>query len=473
MTLFRLWAAAAIPLTEDEAYYRLWAASPQFGYYDHPPMIAWWIRLGEMIAGDTALGVRLVPALSCAAVTWLIFDLALRLGAVQATAQRAAVWCNATLLIGAGGVLATPDAAAVPFWTLTLWCLAHTDDGERAARWWLAAGAAAGMACLSKYSALFLAPGVVLWLTLRPGGLATLRKPWPWLAAVVAIAIFSVNIAWNAEHHWLSFAKQFGRVAPGRWAPQYLVELLVGQVLLLNPFIAVFAVRGAAGGWRGAATGPPDLKLLTASGLPFVAYLMIHALHDRVQAHWPAPLYPALALCAAVGAERFGETGGWAVVRRIAAPFGLALSALILVHAALPATDPEGLRDPASALRGWTAFADQVDTLRRARHASWVGAFSYGTAAELAAQAGLRAPSIELIERERYPAADRSWRVDLAQPGVVLDLDRRVNAARLSRCFAVVVPAGHLVRGEGRDPAQHYAAFAVAAPKPNLLRDGC
>jgi len=64
VTLVRLAAAAIIPLSEDEAYYRLWAEHLQLGYYDHPPMIAWWVRAGMAVAGDTPLGVRLLPVLS-------------------------------------------------------------------------------------------------------------------------------------------------------------------------------------------------------------------------------------------------------------------------------------------------------------------------------------------------------------------------------------------------------------------------
>src|ERR1700722_7195334 len=90
VTLARLAAAAFIPLSEDEAYYRLWATSLQLGYYDHPPMIAWWIRAGMTLAGDNPLGVRLLPALSSGATSLLMFDLVRRLGAPDRAALRAA-----------------------------------------------------------------------------------------------------------------------------------------------------------------------------------------------------------------------------------------------------------------------------------------------------------------------------------------------------------------------------------------------
>ena len=84
-----------------------------------------------------------------------------------------------------------------------------------------------------------------------------LRTPWPWLAAVIAAGVFSLNVAWNAEHHWATFAKQFGRVGAGRFAPRYLGELLGAQFLLLNPLVVVLA--GAKGPIR-------DAVILNAAG---------------------------------------------------------------------------------------------------------------------------------------------------------------------------------------------------------------
>ena len=472
VTLVRLLAAALIPLTEDEAYYRLWAQSPQFGYFDHPPMIAWWIHAGVALVGDNALGVRLIPALSAGLTTLIVFDLARRLGAAERTGLRAAVWFNATLTIGWGGILAVPDAANVPFWALTLWCLARTTE-DRAWRWWLAAGAAAGLATISKYSALFLAPGVLLWLAVTPGGWRWLRTPWPWLAGLIAAAIFSTNVAWNAGHGWVSFAKQFGRAAPGRIAPQYVLELIVGQALLLNPIITGFAGKALASRWWRGEPGGADLRLPIATTLPFMAYLLLHSLHDRVQAHWPVPLYAGLALCAAVAAEGL-KPGGWAArARAFAAPLGLGLSALALIYAALPAT-PWALKgDPAGDLRGWPAFDAAVEQARVAHGAAWVGALSYGTAAQIAANPAVKAPVAELIERARYPATDLSWTADLTRPGLVIDLDRRLKPAALAGCFGSVTSIGELVRGDPAAGGARYAMFVVSAPRGAVLKAGC
>lgn len=471
VTAVRLASAAAIPLSEDEAYYRLWAGSLQLGYYDHPPMIAWWIRAGMALAGDDPLGVRLIPTLASGLTGLVLFDLGRRLGADRATAARASVWFNATLIVAMGGSLATPDAAVTPFWVLTLWCLSRT-DGPRGAAWWAAAGLAAGLACLSKYSAIFIAPGVLIWLWTRPDGLAALKRPWPWVAAAIAVAVFGLNVGWNAQHHWATFDKQFGRVAGRGFKPGYLLELVVGQFLLLNPLIAVFVLRGARWPWRAPEPGRLDRRLPLATSLPFAAYLVVHSLHDRVQAHWPAPIYPALALVAAAAAAEVRPRSAMAGLRAAAAPLGLGLAALALAHLALPATDVRGVKDPTAALRGWPDFTRRVDALRQAQGAAWIGAVSYGTTSELAA-ARPSAPVLEIVERDRYPAGDPSFRVDTRRPGLVVDIDRRLDAAALARCFAQVTPLGQLVRAEGASRPQRYAAFRVAGARPDVAAQGC
>ena len=235
--LVRIVAAATTPLTEDEAYYRLWSQHLAFGYYDHPPMIAWWIRLGITVAGDGPFGVRALPVLASAVTSLLVFDLTRRLGGSQRTAWRATLWYNATLTVGLGAMLAAPDAPASLFWVLTLCCLARARNDDR---WWLAVGAAAGLGILSKYSALFLGPGILLWLLCDKSRSASLARPWVWLGGVTAGLIALPNLIWNAQHHWATVAKQFGRMAPVGFAPLHLPQFLIFQPLLFGPVLLLF-----------------------------------------------------------------------------------------------------------------------------------------------------------------------------------------------------------------------------------------
>ncbi len=470
LTLVRLAFAAVIPLTEDETYYRLWSQHLQLGYYDHPPMIAWWIRAGIMALGDTSLGARLVSVLAAGATSLAIYDLTITIGAGRVTARRAALWFQAMPMVALGGILATPDLPTTLFWSLALCCLARAAKTP-SALWWLGAGAAIGLALLSKYSALFLGLGVALWLVLLPANRKSLASPWPWLAALLALAIFSGNLVWNADHHWVTFAKQFGRMAAERFTPRYLPELLIGQFLLISPLIAPFAAKGFAASIRGRALPATFAILFAATIAPFALYLLFHALHDRVQAHWPTPLYPSLAILAAVGAA--SARGGFSLwLTRAALPTGLAIGALGLLHLALPATDVLGARDPAEMVRGWPAFSANIETMRRTEHAAWIGTEAYGTTAELDNQP-FRVPVVQLTERMRYSSSDSSWRADLTQPGLVVDLSRRINANALANCFTSVSQIGSITRGPAPGTQTSYVVFKVSGPRVDFLHKGC
>ncbi len=461
LTLLRLVLASVIPLTEDEAYYRLWSLHPRLGYFDHPPMVAWWIWLGRHLAGDTALGVRLMPVLGSALTTLLVVDTVRLLGGTERAAGRAGLWFNATLLIGAAALLATPDAPATVFWSLSVWCLLKARQGPGLS-WWLAAGLAAGLATLSKYSALFLAPGVLGWLLSSAPGREQLKRPGPWLAAVAALAVFSLNLAWNAGHDWLSFSKQFGRVAPHQFKPGYVIELLVAQALLLNPLITAFLVRGL--GRRGREGVTEQIAPLAWIAAPFCLYLLFHALHARVEAHWPAPLYAGLAAIAALLAEGAVPGSLWARLRAATPVLGLSLSTLALLHLAIPATDFSAA-DPTSQLRHWPDFAGRIELLRKSQSAGWVGTVGYGTAAQLAAQRRIAAPVLQVTERQRYgflPPADQPVMIG---PGLIVDLDRRIDAASLGACFAVVRPLGTMDRASGRGVSQRYGVYQVEGPR--------
>jgi 4-amino-4-deoxy-L-arabinose transferase-like glycosyltransferase len=455
----RLVFSALAPLTEDEAYYRLWSLRPAFGYFDHPPMIAWWIWLGRHIVGDNAVGVRLLPSLGTALTSLAVFDLAREAGFSDRIAARAGIWLNATLLIGLGGAMAVPDVPNALFWTLALCAAFRAVRGHGA--WWLAAGAAAGLACLSKYSALFLGPGVLIWLVMTAEGRKSLRTPCPWLAAVLAAAVFAPNVLWNADHGWLTFIKQFGRVRGAGFKPGYLAKLALDQFMLLNPLIALFvglAVRRRVA-WP-----------LLVIGAPFVAYLIVHSLHDAVQGQWPAPLYPLAVIAAAAAAE--GATG-WLGRLRTAAPWaGFAISAAALVFIILPSDGGLPMRDPGASFRDWPGFFAAVERARSQSGAAWVGAPTYGIAAQLASSPRIHAPAVEIFERERATFETPAERADFSKPGLVVVPGRGTGEPTLKLCFADVKPLPEIDRGEGRGLSS-YAAYLVSRPLDDVERAGC
>src|SRR5262249_10361768 len=119
----RLALAAATPLSYDEAYYWLWSKHLAAGYYDHPPLIAFVVRAGTIVFGDTSLGVRFVPWLLSVAATWAVWRAGAALLRSETDGLVAALLFNLMPIIGVEALVATPDApeiAAASFLLLAL-----------------------------------------------------------------------------------------------------------------------------------------------------------------------------------------------------------------------------------------------------------------------------------------------------------------------------------------------------------------
>ncbi|MDE8347584.1 MAG: glycosyltransferase family 39 protein, partial [Acidocella sp.] len=120
LTLARLVLAGSLPLSPDEAYYYLWSRHLQAGYFDHPPMVAYFIRAGTALFGGTALGVRCMGPLAAALGSVLLWDAGERLFPHRQAGVMAAAMLNATLLVGTGAIIMTPDTPLLLFWTAGL-----------------------------------------------------------------------------------------------------------------------------------------------------------------------------------------------------------------------------------------------------------------------------------------------------------------------------------------------------------------
>src|SRR6059058_5829467 len=73
-TALNILQAATLGLHSDTAYYWVYSRLLDWGYYDHPPMVAIFIRIGDSLIHNE-LGVRLMTVLSSTLslyVLWLI-----------------------------------------------------------------------------------------------------------------------------------------------------------------------------------------------------------------------------------------------------------------------------------------------------------------------------------------------------------------------------------------------------------------
>lgn len=467
--LLHLWLADQIPLTEDEAYYRLWALAPALSYYDHPPMVAWMMAAGRWIAGDTALGLRLVGVLATALSTVALWRTAyLLIG--QRQAITATVFAVVMPLLAVGAIVMTPDTPSVLFFVLGAWALAEL-NASRSANWWLAVGLFAGLGLLSKYTNFFFGIAIVVWLV-------SSRQNWHWFrvwqlyaGGALALALFAPVVMWNITHDGASFAKQFGRVAdiePFRIVWQ--LELWGALILLTGPILFGLAVRGVAQTvQRFRATGEPAAALLLALTLPLILYFCLHALHGRVLPNWLAPAYPFFAILAASGAASMSDARMRPSAIRTATISSAVLSLLIYAHAAVPFYVDTKAKEPTHQLRGWAEFTREVAYTAETTGAAYIATTSYGTTGHLAFNLDHRWPVLQLTDRIRYahlPAPDSQM---FTKPGLVVELLRRDPKTELLARFNTVKPLGNLTRGHGGILLQTYVTYQVSGPKANPL----
>ena len=474
-------AAQRLELTFDEAYYTLWSRSLAFGYLDHPPMVALMVRASTALFGHSELGVRALSLLFVGALPALVALIAWRLFRSAETASLAVLMWIAMPLVMAGGLFATPDAPLVVFWTLGLAALVELWRSGKG-RWLLAIGLALGLMLESKFTAAFFAAGVAVALVTAPSMRRWLASPACVAALAIAAAIFAPFVAWNAEHGWATFVKQLGRAPPHGFEPFYVVEFVAAQIGLMNPLVfAPFALAAAAVPWRRPVKpGSADeaRRILVSTIAPAAIYFFFHALHDRVQGNWLAPLFPAAAVLAAdwvAAARRAGASGVKGAVAKAAlwaSPLGLA--AMILAFAeAETGFLPLGAADPTVRLEGFGDLARDLDARAKAEGAPYVLTQGYALTSLMRFYGD---PSIAIVQPEQRirwifePSPPENL---FARPGLALaEAGRRYDLVLRMR-FRTVEPAGRLERRRAGQPIQAYDLYRVADPYAPVLDPPC
>jgi 4-amino-4-deoxy-L-arabinose transferase-like glycosyltransferase len=140
MTALRVIYASVIDLRTDEAYYWTWSKESVLSFLDHPPMIAWFIRFGTAIFGDTNLGVRFAGIVAMLVTQLLLADIVRRVTHDVRAMVIAVLMPEATLYYGLLMAKVSPDVALIPFAVAMVWALIRLNESNDA-RWWLAAGA--------------------------------------------------------------------------------------------------------------------------------------------------------------------------------------------------------------------------------------------------------------------------------------------------------------------------------------------
>lgn len=206
ISAWRLLVADLLPVMRDEAYYFDWAQQLAWGYFDHPPGVAF-IGIGSWLAPGSPLEARLGAVALGGAALLVLWRLYRASGLSAGNGLLLAFMLSIASIPGMiAGVITTPDTVLLLCWPLALHEALRALQGQR--KRWLTAGIATGLGLLGKYSMVMIGP-VFLWALLR-ADLRALRTPWPYLGGLIALLIFAPNLVWNAQNDWLTLRFQFG-----------------------------------------------------------------------------------------------------------------------------------------------------------------------------------------------------------------------------------------------------------------------
>ncbi|MBX3640746.1 MAG: glycosyltransferase family 39 protein [Nitrosomonas sp.] len=296
--LLRLIYLGVAQLIPDEAYYWQYAQHIDLSYYDHPPLVAWLIWLGTAVLGDNEAGVR-IGAFLCNLIA-MVFLYALTRNLFNKSTALRALMLFAILPISFGtGFLMTPDAPLIAAWVAALYFLERAlIAGQRSA--WIGAGIAFGIGLLAKYTLALLGLAALIFVLIDPTARRWLRRPHPYLAALLALVLFSPVLIWNSQHEWASFLFQTTRHIASD--SQFSVHfLLIYCILLLTPAGFLAAIWVLFSGDR--QQDEPSqyrkhlfIKIFT--GIPFLIFFFF-SVFDHPKFHWNGPVWltvlPAIA----------------------------------------------------------------------------------------------------------------------------------------------------------------------------------
>lgn len=261
-------------VVDDEAYYWVYSLNLDWGYFDHPPMIALLIKIGyALFPGE--LGLRLIPSLLGAGTLFLVF-LMLKDNMKDLRLPMVVSLSIPLIHTHVAGFLAIPDLPFVFFATLFFFFYKRYLEKESA---WIIILLALSISLMlySKYHA-FLVIGFTVLSNLKLLG----RKSF-WLVVIISLVLYLPHIIWQIRNDFVSFGYHLvDRNAP--FQIKHLLEYLGNQIVMVGPFCGIILIclgfsRRVENKFEAA---------LKFNLVGFFAGFLFSSLKGHVEPHWTA-----------------------------------------------------------------------------------------------------------------------------------------------------------------------------------------
>lgn len=212
----------------DEAYYWMLSQHLQWGYFDHPPMVTIFIRLGEFLGHGpffTRLGTILLSTFSILLIYKGLPDHLQKIRWFM-------LLYAATLVFNVYAFITTPDAALFFFAALFFLKYKHfLNNNNFSNSFWLAI-AITGM-FYSKYHGILLVGFVVL------SNLKLLGNKYFWLIVLMVSLFFMPHLYWQYMNDWPTVRFHLIERIAKKYRVNYTTDYLLGQILIWGPLISL------------------------------------------------------------------------------------------------------------------------------------------------------------------------------------------------------------------------------------------
>lgn len=292
--IIKLFLAAVIPLSADEAYYWVWSLRPQLSYFDHPPFVAWLFFLGHFLE-PLGHAVRW-PAVIMAHCTLLVWVYIWSLLKPEFKEQKISWWLGLALcspLLGFGSLIVTPDLPVVFFWSASLAfvvrVLLHQKPWDYAFL-----GMSLGLGFSSKYHIVIFVPVLLAYLVFeRQWHLINWKKVS--LTIIFGLIFSSPVLIWNFQNDFSSFRFQLNH---GLNRPDYEFywtwSYVAAQILILFPTVVWCAIQAKL---------PQRFRIFYYFAWGPLLFFFLSSFRALVEMNWPIVAYPAFFAVAVLGAR--------------------------------------------------------------------------------------------------------------------------------------------------------------------------
>ncbi len=315
-----------IALHSDEAYYWLWSKFLALSYYDHAPMVAYFIKLTTVFS-DSEIAVRFSSLIVTVILSVLLWKLVMKLFNNETAASAAVIILHSMPILFTASIIITPDTPVFLFLSLATYYVWKLNDLKNDNYWYLI-GLFFGLAMLSKYTACLFVMSLFIYMVL------TKKTYWLknyklYIAVIISVLCFMPVIYWNRQHDWVSFAYQIGHGLSNEGIRfNYIFEYLGTQALVFN-VILFFPVLYIGIKYL---FSKNDKKIfLAAFSVPVILFYVVTALKRLPGGNWPIPAYFTFSI---IAAKYFVEGGK--LKRNIitgAIIFNVIVSVLVGLHA--------------------------------------------------------------------------------------------------------------------------------------------